>query len=70
MSGEHLPPGWDWWDRDRCIDFLSMTHTRAGLIASILSYSGVDIDDRQITRDEVLTTNDLAAIYLALEGHV
>lgn len=70
MSGEHLPPGFDDWPREKRIDFISYTHTRAGLIASILSYAGVDIEGREIDRDEVLTTNDLAAIYLALEGNV
>lgn len=68
MSG-HLPANFDGWDREQQIDHVAFSHTRAGLIAAILSYAGVEIEDREITRDEMLTTNDLAAIYLHMEGY-
>ncbi len=58
------------WPHARRIDFVAYSYTRGGLVATVLSQSGVDISERDIKRDEYLTKNDLAAIQLALEGYV
>ena len=70
MSESHLPVGFGEWPREQRIDFVAYSHTRRGLVATMLSQAGVEIADREITRDEVLTKNDLAAIYCAMEGYV
>lgn len=65
----HWPPEFETWPREQQIDHVAFSHTRAGLIAAILAHSGVDISDREITRDEMLTIDDLAAVYLHMEGY-
>lgn len=69
MSDPHLPVNFDSWPREQQVDHVAFTHTRAGLIASLLSMSGVDIANREITRKTMLTKDDLAAIYLAMGGY-
>lgn len=64
----HLPATFDSWDREQQVDFLATVHTRAGLIASVLSHAGRDVRERDLDRDVRLTKPELAAIYITLEG--
>jgi len=68
VSG-HLPRDFDSWPREQHIDFVAFSHTRKGLVAAVLSQAGADVKDRDIARNELLTKNELAAIYLHMEGY-
>lgn len=48
--------------------FVADRFYRDGLLAEVLSLAGRDTDDRELHSDSKLTKNDLAAIYLTVEG--
>jgi len=62
------PPGFANWPHDAQIEHVRMKMTRKGLIAELLSRAGLDIADIEIRDDSKLTKNELAAIYLVVEG--
>lgn len=64
---DHFPVNFEQWTRREQIDHISYSYTRAGLVAAILSHAGIELRDREISRDQVLKTEELAAIYLTLE---
>jgi len=65
---DRYPPGFEDWPHADQISHVTMKMTRKGLIVELLSRAGLDISNSEIRDDSKLTKNELAAIYLALEG--
>lgn len=62
------PPNFSSWPPDDQIVHVDMTMTRAGLIAGCLGHAGMRPVVEEIDRNHTLTKEELAGIYLALEG--
>jgi hypothetical protein len=60
------PPAFTDWPLGQQITEVKMQMTRSGLIRALLTQSGLDVDD--VRFDRKLRKNELAAIYLNLEG--
>jgi hypothetical protein len=65
---DRWPPSFEEWPRDQQISEITLRMKRRGLVADILSHAGVDRDQYSLADDEKLTKEELAAIYLTLEG--
>jgi len=58
-----LPADWDSWPRSEKVEWLSVTHTRKGLLQRITRRAGID---RDLTNSSRLTVQELSAVALEL----
>ncbi|WP_436934972.1 hypothetical protein [Halovenus marina] len=75
MSADHdhdpysrWPPEFETWPHADQLKHCEMRMTRKGLIAAMLSRSGLDPEQYQLRDDSKLRKKELAAIYLKMEG--
>ena len=69
MSSSRFPPNFEQWPREDQVSLITLRYNGAGLIDAVLSQAGVDTRERSFERDTFLTKNDLANIYLHMEGY-
>lgn len=61
------PPQFEAWPHDQQITEVEMQFQRAGLLRALLSKSGLPVED-EVRFDRKLRKDELAAIYLQIEG--
>lgn len=65
---DRYPANFEEWPRGAQASHLALKYRREGLIEELLLRAGIDTRERDISTDSKLTKEELAAIYLTLEG--
>lgn len=68
ISAGPFPPEFGRWDRDQQIHYLSQAMSRRAMLAQLLNFAGFEVEAQSLRDDRKLRKNELAGIYLLLEG--